>query len=322
MSIKKTQKPLLGVAALLILIFHLLPVLWTGGAIATLSQFVTLTAYIGVDMFFFLSGYVLVFSRTDDYFAYLKRRVLKIYPIFLLSGIVYMLLGFSKPDTMLKTWLGISLLERGGGSFLWFLPSIMAVYILEPFYLRLQKRLGALPTLISALAVWTGLAFLLENTLDNHSVNIFLMRLPIVLLGIYFASHEGKWRRLPQCIAGVLLFGVGVYLTWSFGFRTRLSEPLTDMFYLAAIPETLGIILLGDALFAKIKPRVMGFLGRISLELYCVQMTVGALLFGKLLPVFGDKWLASISAIAAVVVISYLLQTAWNAALRKIKSKA
>lgn len=318
MSIKKTQKPLLGVAALLILIFHLLPVLRTGGAIATLSQFVTLTAYIGVDMFFFLSGYVLVFSRTDNYFAYLKRRLLKIYPIFLLSGIVYILLGFAKPDTMLKTWLGVSLFERGGGSFLWFLPSIMIVYILGPLYLRLQKRLGALPTLLAALALWTGLAFLLEAVLRDHSANIFLMRIPIVLLGIYFASHEGKWRVSRQCAVGALLFGVGLYLTWSFGFRTRLSEPLTDMFYLAAIPETLGIVFLGDALFARIKPRVMGFLGRISLELYCVQMTVGALLFGKLLPVFSDKWLASTATIAAVVLISYLLQAAWNLALRKI----
>lgn len=318
MSIKKTQKPLLGVAALLILIFHLLPVLWTGGAIATLSQFVTLTAYIGVDMFFFLSGYVLVFSRTDNYFAYLKRRLLKIYPIFLLSGIVYILLGFAKPDTMLKTWLGISLFERGGGSFLWFLPSIMIVYILGPLYLRLQKRLGALPTLISALVLWTGLAFLLEAVLCDHSANIFLMRIPIVLLGIYFASHEGKWRVSRQCAVGALLLLSGLCLTWSFGFRTRLSEPLTDMFYLAAIPETLGLVFLGDALFARIKPRVMGFLGRISLELYCVQMTVGALLFGKLLPVFSDKWLASVAAIAAVVLISYLLQTAWNLALRKI----
>lgn len=320
MSIRKTQKPLLGVAALLILIFHLLPVLWTGGAIATLSQFVTFTAYIGVDMFFFLSGYVLVFSRTDDYFAYLKRRIFKLYPIFLLSGVVYVLLGFSTFGDMLKTWCGISLIQRGGGSFLWFLPSVMLVYIAGPFYLRLQKRLGCLKTLILALAVWTGLAFWLQAASDNHSVNIFLMRIPIVLLGIYFASHEGKWRTVPQCVIGALLFAVGVYLTWSFGFRTRLSEPLTDMFYLAAIPETLGIILLGDALFAKLRPRAMGFLGKISLELYCVQMTVGALLFAELLPLFGDKWLASLAAIAAVILISYLLQGAWNALLRKKKS--
>lgn len=308
MSIKQTQKPLLGVAALLILIFHLLPIMWTGGVLATVSQFVTLTAYIGVDMFFFLSGYVLVFSRTDNYFAYLKRRVLRIYPIFLLCAIVYVILGKAQPDSMLKALVGISLFERGGGSFLWFLPSIMIVYLTGPFYLRLQKRLGAAKTLVLSLLLWTGLAFLLEAVLDNHSINIFLMRLPIAMLGIFFASCEGRWRKSVQSIVGALLLLVGLYLTWSFGFRTRLSEPLTDMFYLVAIPEVLGLIFLGDAIFSLFRSRLLSSLGSISLELYCVQMTVGAMLFGIFRPIVDDKWLASLAAIAAVIIISSLLR--------------
>lgn len=321
MNIKQTQKPLLGVAALLILIFHLLPVAWNGGAIATVSQFVTLTAYIGVDMFFFLSGYVLPFSRTDNYFAYIKRRFLKIYPIFLLSGIVYILLGSAKPDSVIKAWLGVALFERGGGSFLWFLPSIMIVYIIGPFYIKLQKRLGAVRTLVLSLAAWTALAFLLEAVLDNHSLNIFLMRLPAVMLGVFFATFEGKWDARLRCVAGVILLLLGIFVTYRFGFRTRLSAPLTDMFYLTAIPEILGIILLGDLLFSRIKPRFFGFLGRISLELYCVQMVVGAMFFAKLMPIAGDKWLASILAIAAVVFISFALSRLWQCITKSIKAK-
>lgn len=298
----------MGPAAVLIILFHLFPLSRGAGAVAKIIGFPVLTAYIGVDIFFFLSGYMMCFSDTDDYRGYLKRRLKRIYPLFIFSCLVFVVAGKLTPVKALLTLTGVDLFISGGGSFLWFLPAVIIVYILSPLYIRLKRKIGNLTQLFIGLALWTALMLLLEQYLTNHAANIFLCRIPIVLTGITMAEYEGRWQKKSGIIAGAILLLIGVALSWQFCYTAKVETPITNIFYVIAIPQCLGLILLIDAAAKAGKKSLLTFFGNITLELYCVQMMCGALLFGQVYTVIKNKIAAFIITFAIITLLSIILK--------------
>ena len=176
MELKKTKQPIMGLAALLIVLFHLFPASRSNDVLSSVVRYIVMTGYIGVDIFFFMTGYMAHFSKTDNYFQYIKRKFLNIYPIFIFSCILFVIMGKLSIKKALYTVLGADLFLSGGGSFLWFIPAIMIFYLLVPFYKKLIKKIGSAQTFVVSVIVWAALVFALENILTNHSVNIFLCK--------------------------------------------------------------------------------------------------------------------------------------------------
>ena len=209
----------------------------------------------------------------------------------------------------LYTVLGVELFLSGGGSFLWFIPAIMIFYLLVPFYKKLIKKLGSAQTFVISVIVWAALVFALEKILANHSVNIFLCRIPIILLGTMLAACEGKWKQTYKLIAGVFLVVIGVFLTWKFGYMIKADFFVSDIFYVIVIPNIIGIILLADVIFGRVKTYVFEGLGKISLELYCLQMVFGSLIFGKVIKYVSNSKLAFLVVFILLIVLSGLMHT-------------
>lgn len=74
MTLKKTKPALMALAGLAVLAYHLLPWPRGGGFPDELVRYLLLTAYIGVDIFFFMAGYMAYFSKTNPYPAYIRRK--------------------------------------------------------------------------------------------------------------------------------------------------------------------------------------------------------------------------------------------------------
>jgi len=151
------------------------------------------------------------------------------------------------------TVFGIEFILNGGGSMIWFIPAIMIFYLAVPFYLKLVRKMNNIKLLIISLAIWSGIMLALENFTENHSLNIFLCRLPIIFLGLCLAGYEGKWRVNIKAGVGVVLLVVGIALNYNFGYMIKLAFPISDIFYVTAIPYVMGIVLCADTLFAKVK---------------------------------------------------------------------
>ena len=309
MELKKTKQPIMGLAALLIVLFHLFPASRSNDVLSSVVRYIVMTGYIGVDIFFFMTGYMAHFSNTDNYFQYIKRKFLNIYPIFIFSCILFVIMGKLSIKKVLYTVLGADLFLSGGGSFLWFIPAIMIFYLLVPFYKKLIKKFGSAQTFVISVIVWAALVFALEKILVNHSVNIFLCRIPIILLGTMLAVYEEKWKQAYKLIAGVFLIVIGVFLTWKFGYMIKADFFVSDIFYVIAIPNIIGIILLADAIFGKVKTYVFEGLGKISLELYCLQMVFGSLIFGKVIKYVSNSKLAFLVVFILLIVLSGLMHT-------------
>ena len=309
MELKKAKQPTMGVAALFIFLFHLFPVSRGSEALSSIVRYIVITGYIGVDIFFFLSAYMSFFSDTSDYFGYVKRKFIHIYPIFILSCILYIIMGKLSKTQALLTVLGVQFILNGGGSMIWFIPAIMIFYLAVPFYLKLVRKMNNIKLLIISLVIWAGIMLALENFTDNHSLNIFLCRLPIILLSLFLAGYEGKWRVNIKAGVGVVLLVVGIALNYNFGYMIKLAFPISDIFYVTAIPYVMGIVLCADTLFAKVKSYIFSALGKVSLELYCIQMVFGSLIFGRAIRYVNSSIVAFFIVFAIIFILSKLIHT-------------
>ena len=271
------KKFLQVIAAFQILFFHL----WAPLTSTQIEQFILKTAYVGVDMFFFLSAYSLA-GREIDYVPFLKDRVLKLYAKFAFFVLIMAL--FSKSFGVIRAVKSLTFIEffqKGGGAFLWFIPAILILYIIYPLFLKWNSRFKV----IWVLLIWLIAGVFSEHVLSYTAVFIFTNRIPVILAGYLFKTYctgncdaimsdNNKMNRTIQILrrSWILLIPLGALLLYMYGFKVRLNFPIKDMFYVLAIPSVIGLVMLSS--YVK-KYAVTESLGSITLELYAVQMIFG-----------------------------------------------
>lgn len=304
------KKFLQVIAAFQILFFHL----WAPITSTQIEQFVLKTAYVGVDMFFFLSAYSLA-GREIDYVPFLKDRVLKLYAKFAFFVLIMAL--FSKSFGVIravKSLMFIEFFQKGGGAFLWFIPAILIFYAVYPLFLKWNSRFKV----IWVLLIWLVAGVFSEHVLSYTAVFIFTNRIPVILAGYLFKTYctgnrdaimpdNNKMNRTIQILrrSWILLIPLGVLLLYMYGFKVRLNFPIKDMFYVLAIPTVLGLVTLSS--YVK-KYAVTESLGSITLELYAVQMIFGQRILMWAYNVFNkNALLTNIFVTGVMLLLAYII---------------
>ena len=289
------KKFLQVIAAFQILFFHL----WAPLTSTQIEQFILKTAYVGVDMFFFLSAYSLA-GREIDYVPFLKDRVLKLYAKFAFFTLIMAL--FSKSFGVIRVVKSLTLIEffqKGGGAFLWFIPAILILYIIYPLFLKWNSRFKV----IWVLLIWLIAGVFSEHVLSYTTVFIFTNRIPVILAGYLFktyCTHNNNLRR-----SFIVLIPLGVLLLHMYGFKVRLNFPIKDMFYVLAIPTVLGLVTLSS--YVK-KYAVTESLGSITLEMYAVQMIFGQRILMWAYNVFNkNALLTNIFVTGVMLLLAYII---------------
>ena len=289
------KKFLQVIAAFQILFFHL----WAPLTSTQIEQFILKTAYVGVDMFFFLSAYSLA-GREIDYVPFLKDRVLKLYAKFAFFVLIMAL--FSKSFGVIRAVKSLTFIEffqKGGGAFLWFIPAILILYIIYPLFLKWNSRFKV----IWVLLIWLIAGVFSEHVLSYTAVFIFTNRIPVILAGYLFktyCTHNNNLRR-----SFIVLIPLGVLLLHMYGFNVRLNFPIKDMFYVLAIPSVLGLVTLSS--YVK-KYAVTESLGSITLELYAVQMIFGQRILIWAYNVFNkNALLTNIFVTGVMLLLAYII---------------
>ena len=289
------KKFLQVIAAFQILFFHL----WAPLTSTQIEQFILKTAYVGVDMFFFLSAYSLA-GREIDYVPFLKDRVLKLYAKFAFFVLIMAL--FSKSFGVIravKSLMFIEFFQKGGGAFLWFIPAILILYIIYPLFLKWNSRFKV----IWVLLIWLTGSVFAEHVLSYTAVFIFTNRIPVILAGYLFKTYCTKNNNLRRSF--IVLIPLGALLLHMYGFKVRLNFPIKDMFYVLAIPTVLGLVTLSS--YVK-KYAVTESLGSITLELYAVQMIFGQRILIWAYNVFNkNALLTNIFVTGVMLLLAYII---------------
>lgn len=289
------KKFLQVIAAFQILFFHL----WAPLTSTQIEQFILKTAYVGVDMFFFLSAYSLA-GREIDYVPFLKDRVLKLYAKFAFFVLIMAL--FSKSFGVIRAVKSLTFIEffqKGGGAFLWFIPAILIFYAVYPLFLKWNSRFKV----IWVLLIWLIAGVFSEHVLSYTAVFIFTNRIPVILAGYLFKTYCTGNNILRRSF--IVLIPLGALLLYMYGFKVRLNFPIKDMFYVLAIPAVLGLVMLSS--YVK-KYAVTESLGSITLELYAVQMIFGQQILIWAYNVFNkNALLTNIFVTGVMLLLAYII---------------
>lgn len=314
----KNKKGLMCFASILILIFHLWTIIFDRqSALGQTEQFLRSICYIGVDLFFLLSAYHISTRPIENYFSFFFGRFVKLYPLFFVFTIIMSLKGNKDLSYFLLTASGLQLFIKGGGSFLWFIPAILFMYLLLPLYASFEKKHSLLAPCSVGL-VWLGLFFAFELVFDYSAIYIIWNRIPIILIGYYLGSrHIGEARKASAgkdhtltgrpvafyiASTALLIFGfVLIRLT----YQSRYAIP--DVQYLICIPFVLGIT--GIAHNWK-SNKVIDFLGSITLELYALQMLIGYQIAGMVAT--SSRLANNLITVAIMLCLSAILSVALN----------
>ena len=308
----KNKKVIMSFSALMIIIFHLwINITKPNTNIYLIETYLRYIGYIGVDIFFFVSAYSLANNKIDNYSNFIIKRFKKIYLKFIIFGVISFFFNKWSFLKLLKIIFGIEFLTKGGGSFLWFIPAIMIIYVFLPLYKKLDNKYKIITPIITIIIYLILVITLSIN--KKTTLLIFINRIPIILLGYYFSKLKifeklQKNNLLYYCVALCLtIFGLlfNYYLYMNHFYLSYFQ----DIFYVLAIPLILGVILLLD----KIKVnKLFNYLGSITLEVYAIQMIFGYSLTGKLVKIISNSFLINIISIVVVILIASFFNLIFN----------
>lgn len=251
---------LMGCAIIFIWLYHMRCTCHVGNIVFA-------PGFIGVDFFFFLSGYGLCYSwQKNDTGTFYKNRFKRVYPLFLILAVSYTAMSyFYGKNPSLWDWFcnmtAISYFGVGGSTISWYLTAQIVFYIVFPVLFRLIVRWKYIPFLVSLV-----LSLLAVSIIDMHwRYDCFVSRVPIFMAGILFYQYRDKVSDKDALRLSAVSLGLG-------GVILLLGIP--SFFYLVstfAIPLMLCCIHLEKRLhqrFLNHAYSVISWCGRKSLEIY------------------------------------------------------
>lgn len=313
----KNKKTSMLVAGILILLYHLWsPIGTIGSGIWQAEKQLLFFFFIGVDMFFFLSAYSL--SRKEGDFKWHIKKCKEFYFEFVIFTVLYVFLNNRKPEEIPNTLSFYNFLKLGGGSFLWFIPAIIILYLVFWVALQIEKNSKTFKkySILFGLLVVFWLCFSMFTSFTTHdkyrAVLIFLNRVPVIVLACVFEKYnlfeKLREKKALYAVLTVVLIVGGFALLKFVGYpayQNRMSLGVYDLFYLTGLPSTLGVIMLCDLVPC---PAKIGYLASSTLELYGIQMILATKL-QIYLPILtgGSIVLTNIVSVLIVCVLAVMM---------------
>lgn len=147
-------------------------------------------------VFTFLSAYLLAsrysFNTKKDVIIFFKRRVLRFYPLFFISSVLLLAIGF---NTWAETWkglLGISPFWIPQQHTLWYIATIIFLYLITPIICC--RRLGIVLRLLIGFVVIPGCLMILQIIWHRVDPRLFYY-LVVYLCGAFAAMYLSKLTR-------------------------------------------------------------------------------------------------------------------------------
>ena len=295
-DLSRYRAPLMGFAMIIVMLFHV--PLSRSDAFYGLMR----CGNNGVDMFLFLSGIGLWYSWTkpspeSSFWEKLRkfyfRRFLRLYPVWLIIASLYYIPqywpngGGYSPNLfhlIANILVGWSFWRIDDLTF-WFVPAIMALYLIAPFYMRLIQhdriwRWLPLVTILWYLLVrdwpplWKSVGY----------VEIFWSRIPVFLLGINAGELVMTPLQLPRGgeqqkasprggLVGVIFLLSLWYCVYVEGHRHGAFPPAAER--MVYIPLAVSAMFLMCKVFRYAPSwllRAFTFVGGISLEIYLIHI--------------------------------------------------
>lgn len=300
----QNKKTIMAFSALFILIFHL----WINVTNSQIEMYLRQICVIGVDLFFFVSAYSITKRKNIEYKKFIIDRFCKIYLKFIIFAIIAALYLNWDLTKFIKTILGLELFNKGGGSFLWFIPGIMLVYLTLPLYKRVDEKYPK-ATPILATIIFLLISITISSLTNYRNLFILTNRIPIILLGYYFSKYDiFKYlnrKNLIYWLVTIILIISGIVISYLVYINHFNVTWFREIFYILYIPLNIGVILLLD----KIKDnKISSLIGSVTLELYALQMIFGFKIANEIFKYTNMRLLSNILITIVLLILAIILK--------------
>ena len=280
--LSKHRTALYGLAAISILIYHYASIYsyyptYTRPIWAT--WYFEIVGSVGVEIFLFLAGIFCFYSygKAETYKDYIKRRVVKIFPTYVLIALVfwgaeYIFFARGGIFEFLQDMFFVTFFTRGESRF-WFVIAIVFFYSIYPLIHKFLfggrkitiKFLLLEVIIIAVLSVMSGTHFF-------RCIQIAITRLPVFILGCYYGSRVYENKKIHW--SEYLIVGIGVALKiLSLFFKLNmLSERIVAMFWGFACCVLISMLLSVIVKKDLSKYNILKYCGERSLELYLINV--------------------------------------------------
>ena len=341
--LSKYRMELLGVAAIMIMIFHCARLMQLPGFVTLVNNHLNS----GVDIFLLLSGMGLYysFSKNNDYKRFLRNRAERTLLPYLLLGLIfwvwrYLIAEFNILDFLFNA-SGFSLLFRKVGDLLvvkmavfWYIAFALGLYVVYPIihnaFNNVSKKKKNINFALFVMISFALTIFIRIYTPDTYSsAEIWLTRIPIFLTGCYLGEAI-KEKRKFRFYDYILMFAclplrVGIALIRPVFDDLILSRYL-GIFITFFVCFSVTFVL--ELLNWKFLNKILSFFGKLSLELYmthCMFCLVVLQYYPDIrttdaIP-FRYKALIYALILVVSVIISFLFSKVFNIILKKIHKK-
>lgn len=312
-NISRFRAEQMGAAMLFVILFHV--ALDRGDPFYGLRR----CGNVGVDIFLFLSGVGLWFSwvKSPDVLRFYRRRLLRIVPTWIVVATAFYL-----PDYLGARRFSHSIVDLIGDITInwdfwlhdeltfWYVPAIMALYLVAPWYMRLIQSRPVYRWLPLLMVIW---CVMVQWVLPIHHavghIEIFWSRVPIFFIGINFGEMVRMRRQLSSDAVWLLL----VTFLMTFGTCLYLEQVRHGQFPLFVermlyIPFTVCTVLVMNRIFRRTPQwvnRLFRFVGALSLEAYLIHIHF-VLVYVQ--PYHLGYWLTFLVTVAITLPIAWLLQ--------------
>lgn len=312
-NISRFRAEQMGAAMLFVILFHV--ALDRGDPFYGLRR----CGNVGVDIFLFLSGVGLWFSwvKTPDVLRFYRRRLLRIVPTWIVVATAFYL-----PDYLGARRFSHSIVDLIGDITInwdfwlhdeltfWYVPAIMALYLVAPWYMRLVQSRPVYRWLPLLMVIW---CVMVQWVLPIHHavghIEIFWSRVPIFFIGINFGEMVRTRRQLSSDAVWLLL----ITFLMTFGTCLYLEQVRHGQFPLFVermlyIPFTVCTVLVMNRIFRRTPQwvnRLFRFVGALSLEAYLIHIHF-VLVYVQ--PYHLGYWLTFLVTVAITLPIAWLLQ--------------
>lgn len=299
-----------GIAVLLVLWYHIWEISWLPAPIAAL-QFIPETGFVGVHLFFYISGFVIVFPfvraaceglQPPSWWQFAFRRAIKIVPSYVLSIVLVIAIGYASFASageafraiathllFIHTWWADTYGALNG--VLWTLAVEVEFYLLFPLLWWAFKRA---PWITAGAMIATSIAYrvAVQHLFRAHApqltenlpgyLDIFALgMLSAHLYARYrqrIASTSASWLAAVVALAGFALLAALLQNLWS----TRLVDQwamVWQTYNRTWLGVAFAIIALASLVAAPAWRRALGnplllFFGTISYTLYLYHQVV------------------------------------------------
>ena len=311
----KNKKLIMFFSALLILIFHFwINIFERTSTFYDIETFIRQICFVGVDIFFFLSSYSISKRNIENYKEYVIVRFKKVYIPFIIFSLIATFYFKWNLKTFILTISGLNLFIKGGGSFLWFVPALMILYMLLPLFNKINNKYKG----VLVFSLWLLLTITISLNSSYSHILIFTNRIPIILIGSYLSKNNiiDKLSKKKYLLIMSFLLIIGILLLYNFKDINIIY--IKDLFYLTAIPFTLGLILLLDLIPQN---KTINTLGNVTLEMYGIQMIFGYKIATIIFKLFVNSLISNIITIIIIILLSLIINYFINLVLLKKEGK-